>query len=68
MEPNTLANNKPTIYKNGMMFTIAGGCMLRTNFVSQQNKLQPYSKRPSGIKVYSSADECTIRSLEAQIN
>ena len=30
----------PTLYKNGLLFSLAGGRMSRTNFVSHQNKLQ----------------------------
>ena len=56
----------PTLYKNGLLFSSAGGCTLRINFVLHQNKLQLYNKRKVGIKLSSLADKCTTRSSEAQ--
>jgi hypothetical protein len=46
-----ITKNKPTLYKNSLLISTAFGS--RINVVSQQNKLQPYNKRPVGIKVYS---------------
>ena len=46
-----ITKNKPTLYKNSLLISTAFGSKI--NVVSQQNKLQPYNKRPVGIKVYS---------------
>ena len=56
---------KPTLYKNSIVISTAFGIMI--NVVSQQNKFQPYNKRPVGIKFIVLADKSTIRCIEAHI-
>ena len=55
--------DKPTLYKNSVVITAAFGSII--NAVSQQNKFQPYNKRPIGIKFTVLADKSTIRCIEA---